>query len=83
MLGRVLQGVSQRHNFQMYDTPRLLHPWQFGPLLPDRFSFDLSNHYNQLPPCPDGLDISKHNELVLISAPSSQVLGIDAAYFGM
>ena len=61
--------IHPRRNTELYDSPRLSHPWQMGQPLSDRVSFDLSNHYNQLLPCPVGRDIPKRNAQVLIYDP--------------
>ena len=52
------------------------------PLL-DRVSFDLSNHYNQLLPCPVGWDISKRNAQVLIYDPEGNAIGLDSGHYEM
>ena len=72
---RLLSGMlhcirpGPRRNTRLYGSPRFLYPWQMGQLLSDRVSFDLSNHYNQLLPCPVGRDIPKRNAQVLIYDP--------------
>ena len=54
-----------------------------GQSLSDRVSFDLSNHYIQLLPCPVGWDISKRNAQVLIYDPEGHAIGLDAAHYEM
>ena len=51
---------------RLFDSPRFSHLWQIGQQLSDRVSFDLSNHYNRVPPCPVEWYISKRNAQALI-----------------
>ena len=66
-------------------SPRFLHPapWQMGQQLLDSVSFDLSNHYNQLLPCPVGWDISKRNAhwQVFIYDQEGHTIGLDTAHY--
>ena len=79
----MLQGISPRRNTLLYDFSRLVHPWQMSQPLSDRVSFDLSNHYNQLLPCPARWDISIRNGQVLIYDQEGHATGIDFANFDM
>ena len=63
----------------MYESPRLLHPLQMCQPLSYRVSFDLSNHCNQLLPCPAGWDIWKRNAQVLIYDSKGHAIGVDSA----
>ena len=83
LLSGMLQCIRRRRNIQLYDSPRLLHPWQMGQALSDRVSSDLSNHYNQLLPSPPGWDISKRNAQVLIYDPEGHAIGLDSAHYEM
>ena len=69
----------------MYDSFRLLRPWQMVQSLSDRvrLNFDLLNQHDQLLPCPVGWDILKRNAQVLIYDPEVHVIGIDSAYYEM
>jgi len=78
-----VQCVRPRRNIRIYESPRLLPPWQVDPPLPDLVSFDLSNHYNRVLPCPDGWEVSKRNARILISNPGGRTIGLDAAQYEM
>ena len=54
-----------------------------GQQFSDRVSFDLSNYYNQLLPCPVGWDISKSNAQVLIYDQEGHSIGLDAVHYEM
>ena len=78
-----VQSVRPRRNALLYESPRLLPPWQIHPPLPDLVSLDLSNHYNQMLPCPDGWEASKRNARILLSNPVGKMVGLDAAHYEM
>ena len=82
MCGAV-QSVRPRRNALLYESPRLLPPWQIHPPLPDLINLDLSNHYNQVLPCPDGWGASKRNARILLSNPEGKMVGLDAAHYEM
>ena len=72
-----------RRNTRLYDSPRFLHLWQMGQPLSDRVGSDLSNHYNQLLPCPVGWDISKRSAQGLIYDPEGHAMGLDSVHYEM
>jgi hypothetical protein len=78
-----VQSVRPRRNARLHETPRLLPPWQAHPPLPNLVNLDLSNHYTQVLPCPDGWEASKRNDRILLSNPSGRMIGFDAAYYEM
>jgi len=83
----VLQGVNScvrpRRVTRLTRSPVLLHPWQLDLPLPDRIRVDLSNHFPQVLPAPQGWQVYKRNARVLITGPGSTVVSLDAAQYGM
>ena len=57
ILQRVGSCVRLRRVPRVPRLPILLHPWQLDPPLPDRVKVDLSNHFPQDLPAPEGWQI--------------------------
>jgi ribonuclease HI len=78
-----ISSLQLRRPAVVHRSPVLLHPWQCDPKLPDLVRFDLSNHYVEYLLSPTGWTVAKRNARVIITSPSQDVAGLDAAQYSM
>ena len=83
VLGSSVSSLHLRRIAVACRFPVLLHPWQSDPKLPDLVRFNLSNHYIEYLLSPTGWTVGKRNARVIITSPSQDVAGMDAAQYSM
>ena len=83
VLGSSVSSLHLRRIAVACRFPVLLHPWQSDPKLPDLVRFNLSNHYIEYLLSPIGWTVGKRNARVIITSPSQDVAGMDAAQYSM
>jgi len=83
VLGGIERSLCLRRVVQGQRVPSLLHPWQLDPRLPPSVRIDLSNHFPQFLPSPEGWNVCKRNGRITITGPEHIAVGMDAAQYGM
>ena len=83
VLRGVACGIQPKRGRGGWQPLVVLHPWQSDPPLPDRVRVDLSNHFPQSLPSPEGWEICQRNARVLITDPFHRTVGISSAQYGM
>jgi ribonuclease HI len=83
VLGGIERSLCLRRVVQGQRVPSLLHPWQLDPPLPPSVRIDLSNHFPQFLPSPEGWNVCKRNGRITITGPEHIAVGMDAAQYGM
>ena len=82
LLSRMLQCIRPRRNIRVYDSPRLLHPWQ----MPTALGLCQLRSFESLQSAialPSGMEISKRNAQVLFFHPEGHAIGLDSAHYEM